>query len=336
MFTVSAPTVGAIDLGFGNTKFACSRDADNAIVCQLFPSRVALANKKLCGGLSKQRDTVLVEVDGTQYEVGPDVDLALPVHNSQVLHEKFIETPHYMALFKGALSYMQGDDLEMLVVGLPVQFLTSKSRILATRLQGEHIVAKQRKVRVRRVKVLAQPLGGFTHHVVTQGMNAGMQQQSNLIIDAGNFTLDWLLTHGFKPNDHQSGTFPAGMSAIVRRVAEAIGQDMGIHYDNHAKIDRCLHSGGFRLNGRSMDLDTYLRHAQPVIEEGINAMVNQVGDLRDVDNIALVGGGARYYEHALRAKYPHMHFLSMVDPVFANVKGFYNVAEQSRRQVEAA
>lgn len=331
------PMIAAIDLGFGNTKYAYSRDASGHIACTLFPSRVATASDKpLSGGMIQDRDTVTVEAMGSYYEVGPDVDLAMSIHNRQVLNDKFIETPHYMALFKGALSYISTDTIDVLVVGLPVNLVSSKASLLRKKLQGEHIVAEGRKVYVHKVRVAPQPLGGFIHYAVDYGDAATMQEQTNLIIDPGNFTLDWLITNGFKANVKQSGSFPAGMSAIVKATAEALSKDLGINYENYAKIDKALRTGKFNLNGRSVDLKKYAQHALPIVEEGVHAIINNVGDLQDIDNIALVGGGASYYAEAIIQKYPHLNLLSSKDPVFANVKGFYHMGEQSIVQKAAA
>jgi len=319
--------VRAVDVGYGNVKYVTSR-SEQGIHCAMFPSLAPLAsNLEISTGLSADRDTVTVEVEGVLYEVGPGARLGLKAHHTRILHGDYVETHEYLALLRGALSYMQVSHLDLLVVGLPVGLMNSKAQGLATQLKGRHPVGGGREVHVQHVWTLAQPLGGFLDYAMGQGLYETLADQVNLIVDSGYYTVDWLTGLGIKVMPERTGSFPGGTHAILQALARSVGEVLGVAYTDIDAIDRVLEKGRLRVGGREIDLAPHWRQAQARIGEAVNAVANSVGDALDVNNIILVGGGSKFYETAIRRRFPSPRLIVASDPIFANVRGFQIAGE---------
>jgi hypothetical protein len=79
--------------------------------------------------------------------VGPDVHLAADVFNAKQMHERYSETPEYLAMLRGALHYMKVERIDLLVIGLPVTaFKAKKSAALEKLVLGRHDVSRGKTV----------------------------------------------------------------------------------------------------------------------------------------------------------------------------------------------
>lgn len=331
--------IRALDIGYGSTKLVMSHPPGSDIQCKLFPSVAPLAaNLDLSGGVIARRDTVLVQVHGNRFEVGPDSELVLNTHASRVMHENFSGTTEYLALFRGALSYMGVDRIDLLVVGLPVSSLSAKAGDLKQRLEGTHPVAGGKTMTVRKILVLGQPLGGFIHYSLTHGLYSQFRETKNLVIDPGFFTVDWILAKGIQPIPQRCGSFAGGMHSVLRRVAQAISEEYQVNFDDYGVLDQALRGEKLRLFGNDVDTVKYIPQAKPAVEEAVNAIVNSVGDGRDIDSIVLVGGGAPFFRTAIEHRFPSHRVWLVPDPVFSNVRGFQLAGEEimSRKMATVA
>jgi plasmid segregation protein ParM len=175
--------VRAIDVGFGNTKYVKGLTSEAKVECAHFPSIAYLSKghgESIEGG---KRKTVCVPVDRQIYEVGPKVHVLTDGFEQRANHDGFIETNEYRALMAGALHYMKVDHVDLLVLGLPVARFFAKRQQLAKSMTGEFDVGGEKTVVVRRVHVVAQPLGAMYGEL---GLTRkGNEHVRNLVIDAG-------------------------------------------------------------------------------------------------------------------------------------------------------
>jgi len=320
-------TIRAIDIGYGNTKYVASR-SEREIRCAMFPSLAPVASQlELSTGMASTRDTVVVKIEGIAYEVGPGARLGLKAHHTRILHSEYVETNEYLALVRGALAYMQVTHLDLLVVGLPVGLMNSKARGLAKQLKGRHPVGGGREVFVQHVWTLAQPLGGFLDYAMGQGLYETLADQVNLIIDPGYYTVDWLTGLGVQAMPERTGSFAGGTHAILQTLARGVSETLGVAYTDIDAIDRALDKDRLRVGGREIDLAPHWRQAEARIGEAVNAIANSVGDALDVNNIILVGGGSKFYEAAIRRRFPSPRLIVAPEPVYANVRGFQIAGE---------
>lgn len=322
-------TVRSIDVGFGDVKHVVDHRDGEPIECGSFPSMVARpAIQDLSGGSISARDTVVVTVKDTPYEVGPDVHLALGTHTARIVHKNFTAQPEYLALLRGALHYMATPQIDLLVVGLPVSDLATKTALIKNRLQGRHPTVGAESVNVGKVLVLAQPVGGLIDFSLSRGDYGQLRDSMNLVVDPGFFTFDWVLARGIQPIPARSGSYPGGVHAVLRLLAQVLSEELRVDLSDYTQLNQGLRSGFLRLFGREFPLADYLPAVQPVIEEAINALVNSVGPGYDIDHIVLVGGGASLFRSAIERRFPSHRVRVSDDSVYANVRGFQLAGEE--------
>ena len=345
-----SPVVRAIDIGYGNTKFVTSHPPGGEIATGLFPSVAPQKHPSadLAGGVLERRRTVLVKIGQVTYEVGTDASLAQDASHGRTLDASFARSDTYLALLRGALYYMGSPAIDLLVLGLPVNTYAQHAKYLSTAMVGEHVIPNSRArllpdeapeiaVTVKAVRVFPQPLGGFFDHAIRGGLVRSMRVQTNLLIDPGFFTLDWLVTKGTKPMDARSGAHPGGMSAILRGIAEALARDLGKSVVDIGRLDEALLKGiKPRYYGKDRDISAYLPSAKSKIREYVSVLANKVGAADDIDNIIVGGGGAHFFLDAIKEKFPEQEFTVSKDPIFANVRGFQLAGEEMIRIANAA
>lgn len=343
--------VRAIDVGYGHVKFTDGRDpVSHAVRTDSIPSRSPVARSILhqSGGVvMTRRDTFIVPVGGRRFEVGRDVNLAL--HESQeteVMDTGFALSDQYAARLFGALNYM-ADGLpdkviDVLVLGLPLNTYHLHHTALSGRFVGPlKINERGEEVIVRNCHVYPQPLGCYMSH--TAGISGGLGKDRMpliLSVDPGYNTLDWFTCKGLIASDARSGAVPRGMGAVIRAIAEDMIKAHGFGTppaEMVRSIDTALSTGTPLMRyGRVYDLSPHLGAGNEVIHEAVNALKNSVGDGADIDVITLSGGGASFYEKAVREKFPHHEIVVLDNPAHANVRGLHIVGEMLGKSLENA
>lgn len=347
---VNDKIVRALDVGYGNVKFVRRHESMEAsVICDMFPSRSPAASDSSIGeGTLKKRETVVVKVNGTSYEVGHDVAQAQGANDvSSILDNKFVRSDGYMARVLGALHYMfvdlEQDHIDLLVVGLPVNNIKEHKNYLISKLKTRHELPGDRIVEIKDVKVFEQPLGAFFNFMYSpdEPQKFSFQEvksQRNLIIDPGMYTFDWLLVDNMKGSDSRSGGTTRAMSEIIKAMAKVIAKEHETNAETVFKIldDAIRNNKSPRVFSKDIDLEKYLSHATPVINESVDALANVVGDGADLDNIMLVGGGARFFKKAIQTKYPKHTIITTNNSVYANVIGFQMAGERAILQQQVA
>lgn len=341
--------VRAIDVGYGNVKYVFQHAEIVAPVeCGMFPSKSPVAGEKgLSAGLVKNRDTVVIGINGTDYEVGKGVELAQGTFDeSSVLEKDFCLSDAYLARLRGALYYLMGSDektgtkyftgnrIKLLMAGLPVAAYRSEDlrKKLTSVLVGNHELPDGRSVFVEQAIIMPQPMGAFFEYAYEKGLFDKMRNQTNLIIDPGFFTFDWLLSRGLTPNDGRSDSVNRGMSAVIKAIIveakKVEGWDAEIGMLTRMLEEHFREGYPFIVYNKEYKVSKYLAAAKGVINEAIAALTHSVGDGADIQNIILAGGGAEIYKEALQLKFPRHEIIVMNNPVFSNVRGFQLAGEQ--------
>lgn len=320
----TSPVIRALDLGWGWTKYSHA-GADGTIEYSAFPSLAPRhTGLDLSFSFMGRRDTRVVNVDGTAYEVGPDSTDLDTAETSRSLNEHFILTEQYKACFYGALAYMADPVIDLLVVGLPLSGMQNAGK-LKTLMEGKHAVSADTVIEVKQCLVLPQPLGGLLYCMGQADARpefAGLAKETNLIIDPGFLTFDFLLTKGERLVDNRSGAHTGGVSKVLRSLAESISAQQGVKYENLMAIDAGLREQRVKVNGQVVDLEPHIRGTRAVLESSVNYMRNMVGDGSDIDNIIILGGGARLFQKTIKQFYPRHALLAAEDSQKANVRGF--------------
>jgi plasmid segregation protein ParM len=323
----SHSVVRALDVGYGNTKFVL----DDRGTCRLFPSLAPRANpKRSLGGPLAERRTRTVTVDGSIFQVGPD-SVLFP--DGPVLHRDYIDTPEYRALVYGALDAMQVLHIDILVTGLPVYLHDSRAQRLKDLLTGRHSIREDSAVEIDHVLVVAQPVGGLIAHMHECEDWSHDPERIRLHVDPGLFSLDWFVTQGTVELPSLSGSFEGGVCEVLKEVAQQLSNDCGESFANLRRLDAGLREGHFVLRGQPFDLEPYRAIAALATRRIVRLMRDRL--LSCVPNIAeiiLMGGGALYFEGALREEFPGCTVQTVRDPIFANVRGFQLIGKTLRQR----
>lgn len=320
--------VRALDLGSGWVKL--SRVVDGKLTYMSFPSLAPRhSGRDLSSSLLGKRDTVVVNVEGTPYEVGPDSADLDANDSTRNLNEQFIYTDQYRACFYGALFYMAEPEIDLLVVGLPLTTI-HRADDLKNICKGTHKINDTTTVVVKDVLVLPQPLGGLYYCLAQSSARPEfefLREETNLIIDPGYLTFDFLLTNGDKINDSRSGAHPGGVSKVLRSIAESLSNKFGVKYDNLSAIDKAIERRRIKISGKVEQLEEHIRYAKPAIEGSVNYMRNVAGDGADIDNIILFGGGQGIFARTILNYYKNHSIYVLGDAQLANVKGYQAAGE---------
>lgn len=321
----SLPAVRAIDIGHGRTKFT----VDERGTCREFPSLAPAADANHAGtSIHRARRTTVVHVEGDAFEVGPD-SILFRRHDS-VLHDDYIETRQYRALLFGALQEMGVSAIDMLVTGLPVLQHAPKAKRLQEILRGVHSIRPGICVEIRDVAVVVQPLGGFLAYCHERGTCVEREKLTCLVVDPGYVTVDWLVARGLSELPGRSGHIEGGVAEYLSRLQEHLNLELGTTLANLQAIDEGLRHGGFRLNGKAVDLESHRAPAQTVVDRAVDAIRNSIGSALDIDEILVVGGGGCYFLDRLKAAFPDRPVHQ--NDLFANVRGFHLIGKILRKR----
>jgi plasmid segregation protein ParM len=322
--------IEALDIGYGFTKYTKGICADGNIVCERFPSAVAVSpNEEMGGNFFIKRDTTTVNVGGLNWEVGPDINDIRSSNDSRALHDNFVKSEQWKALFLGALSYMEKPVIDFLILGLPVGNMSQAEEVekLAT---GEHTVG-DKTVIIKKALVIPQPLGALYNYAITSGQFEKFANTNTLVLDPGYRTFDFLTTKGFSVNPLRTGSRPGGMHAILDSIAKGISKEEGIEYDDLDQIDTSLNIANYKPDdgermvfayGKEIPLLPHIKNTVPVIEGSMNYMLTTISSSKDIAQIVMSGGPNKIFDKAVKKQFPHHQAKTLDDGIFSNVKGF--------------
>lgn len=335
-------TVGAVDVGYGNTKYLTVSDGDADFKHGHFPSLAPIApNVDMSGGMLGKRNTKIIELDTVRYEVGPDTEMtSVGSDTSRILNDQYIFSQQYKALFLGALAYMGKESFDIVVMGLPVKNMYNAEK-LEKEFTGVFDIDDGKKVEIKKIVVIPQPLGGFYDIAIREDMYEQMVDEINLVIDPGYLTFDFLVLNGLTPIENRSDAMNGGMSKVLISMAKSISSSIGRPYTDYNAIDKALRKPKMvkdsetgekelkrviKIAGKQYDLLPHIKKTSPVIENSITSMQNVVQTFDDIDNIMLVGGPEGIFERKIIEAIKtdeDRHLLKSKEPIYSNVTGFF-------------
>lgn len=365
----------AIDAGFGVmklTRAAVKGEASvDGIVCDSFLSLAISAD-----GLqtevdnSRRRDTHLVSYNGESFEVGKGVRHNLVSSDfGRDMTDSYYDSKVYHALMRGALASMNETEITTLVLGLPMNHFDNKERIakLTSEYTGKIELGSGKFVNVGKTIVHPQPMGGYLslgHDIkgINDALKAypkcgidplkGPEDLSNLnvlVVDPGEYTLDWLLMTPAGPAQRVSSAISdAGRHRILREVHKALSAEMSrpLGASFHTDIDEALRSKKpIRVAGLAYRLDT--PEYQAIIAKAVADPVRQLLEaLRGADDrldlIAVLGGSPTEVADAIKAARPTIpvyvpaQLSGQQASMYANLRGFQEWATVVDRNAATA
>lgn len=323
--------VVGLDIGYSNCKVIAGDSVSGkpklklampagAGPAHLMPQRVVDARD------ANQFSGVPVLVDGQDWVAG--VEHGRLQGYERALDRSYTDSDQYRASFYAALSLVESPVIDHLVTGLPVSLYSEVDvrTKLARAMTGQHEIWHGKTVTVERVSVIQQPLGAYID-LVSEYEDVDLLDRGRiLIIDPGFFSLDWVVIEGGELRTSVSNTSFNAVSRVLElvndRIYKAHGARVGVSTLEQAF--RCGHStiyGG----GEKIDVRPYVTAAAAEVISG--ALKTMQGSLRleerDVDLIAVAGGGAQIVEPAVREVFSKSKITVSKDPVLANARGFW-------------
>ncbi len=317
-----------IDIGYSNLKLAYGPQGAEPKVL-LRPAGAAPADRlgEKIGG-SGEEDFLRVLVNGEPFVAGLSPDRAELW--SRELHEDYPSTNSYRALFHAGLLLSELDQIDLVVTGLPVnQYLNPELRErLAAQMQGEHQITPRRKITVSKVKVVPQPVGGFVDHVWSLQDATEIEDSRVLVVDPGFFSVDWVLISNGELRRQSCGTSLEASSVILDEAVRLIAEDFGGNVGRE-RLEHTLRNGHnqVRLLGERVVVVPYLKKAAdkvgPIVSTRLRESLRK--ENASADMVLLVGGGAGFFELAIKDAFPQLKVSTPDTPVFANVRGFWRM-----------
>ena len=122
---------------------------------------------------------------------------------------------------------------------------------------------------------MAQPVGGLIWHYYAKGLQNQLGQQTRVLVDVGQGTLDWVAVQGLKANFERSGSVQLGVGQFVDRIIEEMkGVKMKTGSDDQMKV---------YLNGKEVikvtdarASDTDQDTTEVTLQKGENVLVAKV------------------------------------------------------------
>lgn len=306
--------VVALDPGYGNTKVRTPKGINILQSAIARPRVLGLAAEGV--DVASRPDTI--RIHGSEFVVGPGAWSWGNPESSMDYSD--LASQKRLALFFSSLAQIHepGDyQIDLLVMGLPVPLLLDEQQaeplLEALRVyKGQHFFSfdgGMYTVNIKRVKVLAQPVGAYAGYSLDADGNLrrGISKEKVAVLDIGMNTLDLYVIQGFEV----APRFIGGDKLGVRRLLENLNG-----HNDLEEMDARLRDGSFVPDATSMD--NWLISI-------LGSLERNWGSLSQFDAVIPTGGGAAVLgmrlNNALAAKRGAVHWPQ--DPVSANVDGLY-------------
>ena len=322
------PSILALDPGYGNTKVC--------VDCRTASIQSAAARPRSIGlaaiGIKTASQARKVTFDQYRFAVGPE-----SWHWGDSISSRdysALATPERRAMFYAVLSELlpPGEySSDLLVIGLPVPLLQDQTQaepIFSSlkAYKGEHAFQVSQvensskasyRLRIDRLKVLAQPVGAYADWLLDNELRPrkGGAQAEVAILDLGMNTLDLYVIQGGRVEPR----FVGGGKVGVRRLLELLtGNGHQVE-----ELDAELRAG--RLRPAPTDVEAWLAEVLAVIERTWS-------NLRRFSAVVPTGGGSLVLGERLRlaliAKGAAVHWPE--NPITANVRGLWKWGSRVR------
>jgi plasmid segregation protein ParM len=319
-----------IDIGYSNLKVAYGSPDEGAEVV-LRPAGAAPADRFGSRFDGRAQDDFLhVLVDGEPFVAGVSSDRAEMWERS--LHADYSKTPSYKALMHAGMLLSGMSEIDVLVTGLPVsQFNDPAKRAeLEQKFAGEHKITPKRSVKVNKVKVIAQPVGGLLDYINQQDeAETGFVIDDDarvLVVDPGFFSLDWVLVTNGQLQRQSSGTSVKASSVLLEQVSRLIAQDHG-GAPSTESLENAIRAGkpSILVMGQRVEIQPYIDRASDAMASVTADAIQKSLRIESVspDVVVMVGGGAQFFEKAVREAFNKLKVVTPKDPVFSPARGFW-------------
>jgi plasmid segregation protein ParM len=325
-----------LDVGYGNVKTVWGNECNETseIIFRSVAKRTMHQTDGFGSG-GEDMNRVGIDVAGFRYLVGPDASQSGAVSTTDA---DYVNRPEYLALVRGSIYYMlkaKGviENIDMMVVGLPVSNFATKKADLIKICQGSHLIptpptlkaehGQMVSIHVSKVLCVPQPMGGLRMQAQLDARAGANMNQKTLIIDAGYLTFDWLFAEGMRADIERSGSLNAGVSSLLSELSRQVSLKLGVAAIDLVELEQALKTGTLVIGGKNQEFIGYNKWMDAIAADVIDRFVTAANLTSRFDRILLVGGGAKYFSSALRRRFPNHAIDIDQESVMSNARGFY-------------
>jgi len=318
-----------LDIGYSNVKVACGGTQLFEPNISIFPAYATPDPESDLALAKKSSDEVKVFPDGSEWRVFTNRV------GHRELHENYHSTEMYKALFYGALikaTEGRSDVIDVLVTGLPVRIANSEQERgqLSASLTGRHEVYPGRVILVKEVVVLSQGVGIMNDILNSEGMisDDDLEFSNILVIDPGYFSMDYVTFHRGDKKSEFSGSSMNATSVIIEEMVRTLELDNPKEGTQESeRIETALRQGNKTFNNgfRNVEIEPLLERVTPRIVSSVVAeLLNRTRSIGPVHIIISAGGGAIFYDKAIREAFEQARIVKSSNPVASNAIGYWH------------
>lgn len=351
-------TVLGIDVGYGFTKWVSidqAGETKRGAFRSIAPITTTHKERSDCG--MSALSVITIGIGQNNYVVGKDAYLETLANYERTRLTHYSQTDGYRALTLGAISLSGVRQIDQLVIGLPISTLATYNTQMTKQYAGEHLIGalgakRKASAMVSNVTVISQPAGAMLDAV---NQNPALRKTTNLVIDMGYYTMDFLICNGLKPFYPRSGAVEGGMSGYYDHLAELVQQKSAgtgmaaVNKIDHFRLENAisapqLMSDGsttyqFQVGNKVVDITECVELAQSRLVEYLERMFTTLGGTTfgTINSVILAGGGARLLLPVIEKLIGDNHeYLVLKDAQYAIANGYAHLAWNLSKRAEAA
>lgn len=267
----------------------------------------------LPGGFTvSDSQAIEVIVGEEKWMAGLDFTLTPSIHRD--MSAQYKRSSEWNALLYAGLKWADVDTIDTLVLGLPCNEFyrpgSEEAEYLKHKALGEHEVVPGKKVTVKEVIVIAQPLGSFNGYMISEANDNQkeiLENATTLVVDPGYGTLDWVVIRGGRHVIHQSaGSTQLSVRAICQEVCDSLhAKYSGVSFEPTV-IESYVRNGKTKVfvNGDMRDFGPELKAATTKVgKEAFKALRSSLNkQALDAQVVILTGGGASLFQDMAKSE----------------------------------
>jgi plasmid segregation protein ParM len=264
---------------------------------------------------------------------------AVEVHSRFIQRREdrgWIDSDEYLSLLHAALTELTtASQVEVnIITGLPVDYYEQDRHLLRERLSGQHRVTRDGRTtqvfKINQCKVIPQPFGSLLAEtlddrgrVKDNGLAAGMVG----VIDLGSKTTNLQAIRALQELSRESASINAGAwnaARMVRQHLATLCPDLEL---KDLEVMQAMMDRQVSYYGEKVVLTDAVEAALEPLTEQISTKARELwGKAAALQAILITGGGALLMGERLKRHFKHARVVD--DPVFANVRGYWRLAQR--------
>lgn len=311
-----------INIGYGHTKLRT--DEQYLQYATVYHE----ADKSMSGLMgSQERNTLSVEVEGIQYEVGADAALLSINKDVKTVFEHWGDSLQYRIFMQTVLDILaqEREGEWRVVVGMPVaQYRREDYRkeLVAAWQKLHH--TRHGVVHITKALAVPEPLGAYYYYGNDYDPANAILQKQVTFLDGGYFTFDWITAARGHLVDSQCDSTNVGAYRLLKLLQSKLKARIDL-----VRLEAAVISGQpITVKGKQVSLDGPLRESLAIVcGELAGELRSKLGEANGTDEIFVCGGSGAMFMDGVRQAFPEHKVTLLEQAQRANAIGYYYIAQ---------